>query len=99
VQASSNENNGLQQHCDMSQWRQFFFLTSFPLFLLHHFFFSSYKFFQAHTQFFSWLLIFFLIIHDPISIVMNVDYSLVAHDFFLGSSPSCFSNHLIDFHL
>jgi hypothetical protein len=78
----------------------FFFLASFTLFLLHHFFFSSYKFFSSsHTLFFLLVHFFFPITHDPISTVMDVNYFLVAHEFFLSFSPSCFSNHVIDSYL
>ncbi len=78
----------------------FLFLASFTLFLLHHFFFPPTSLFQAHTHtLFLGCSIFFPITHDPISIVMNVNYFLVAHEFFLSFSPSCFSNHVIDSYL
>ncbi len=96
VQASSNGNNGLQQHCDMSQQWQLFFLHDSFYFSYNIVFFLLQVFSSSDTLFFLVVHFFFPITHDPISIVMNVNYFLVAHDFFLSFSPSSFNYHVID---
>jgi len=100
VQASSNGNNGLRQHCDMVQQWQLFISCIIHSISLGSLFFSLLQvFFKLTHTLFLGCSIFFPITHDPISIVTNVNYFLVAHEFFLSFSPSCFSNHVIDSYL
>jgi hypothetical protein len=60
VQASSNGNNGLLQHCDMAQQWHLFISCIIHSISLASLFFSSYKSFSSsHTHFVSWLFHFF----------------------------------------
>jgi hypothetical protein len=103
TQAFLDGNNGLQQQHGQSNCNSFS-LTSLIFSFLQVVFQDShsfsYKLFLKLLHFllqifsFSWLFtVFFLVPHDPILAISNVNYLLVPCSLTIGHSRSCFNSH------